>query len=769
MHEKHKNRLTALYGRLMRMLVVGIALLFLASCSVAPADGTHKAGVTSGSPHTYAYTQDNTLAQPTDAPEDMELVASVDGMALYLDSASTRFALRDQMGTLWYSSLTEENADMDDTAYGEYRRALTSLLSVKTCDANGESAKEYASTRYSVEDGTYTVRYLQDAQVGQAGFRIDFEFVDLSLTIPLVIGLRDGALFAEILTGEMAITDPNTVVLEIGLLPHFGSASREDCGYMLVPDGCGAIIEMNNGRVSSGGFEKQVYGADAAFVKSRKASNEEEALLPVFGMKKGTGAFLAVISGCDAYANVLAEVPGINTDRNYVYPRFRLRELDSFPLKDLSGKAQDYMVVDTQNRALPSMEVQYRFLSGDTADYNGMADIFAEWLEVEKGLKKQEGTPAYVLELYGAVRRKKSVLGVPAIVSEKLTTFEQARTMLDALGQQGVETPYVRYQYATDSRIKTGVSTKPDILSSLGGDKGYNRLAQYIQEQGGQVFLSMNTATAKESLFSSSFIRNVMNLKAYQYSYDSLTGYQDETTKFCLYTPDVVYSKMERLFQNAAKRDSTCTLALETLATQVYSSFGETYFSREDTKSWFADTLALAEEAGIRLMLDGVAAYALPYAAIAVDVPVQSNHYSIVDYDVPFYQLAVSRFLPCVSQPVNLTSNPQMQFLRCLQTGSIPQFAFVAGDPAMLQGTDLERLFAADFEKWLPDVVRMVKEWQTVRDAIGGARMVSFRVLQEGLTETVYENGTAVLVNTGDAACMQDGVEIPAMGYRVLS
>lgn len=587
----------------------------------------------------------------------------------------------------------------------------------------------------------------------------------MSLTIPLVVGLRDGALFAEILTGEMASTDPNTVVLEIGLLPHFGSTSREDSGYMLVPDGCGAIIEMNNGRVSSGGFETQVYGADAAFVKSRKAGNEEEALLPVFGMKKGAGAFLAVISGCDAYANVLAEVPGVNTDRNYVYPRFRIRELDSFPLKDLGGKAQDYVVVDTKERALPSIEVQYRFLSGDTANYNGMAAIYADWLEREKGLKKQEGTPAYVLELYGAVRREKSVLGIPATVSEKLTTFEQARTMLDVLGRQGWK---LRMSGISTPRIAASKPASPRnrIFSpSLGGKKGYDRLAQYIQEQGGQVFLSMNTATAKESLFSSSFIRNVMNLKAYQYRYDPLTGYQDETTKFCLYTPDAVYGKAEQLFQNAAKRDSTRTLALETLATQVYSSFSETYFSREDTKSWFADTLALAEKAGLRLMLEGAAAYALPYAAIAVDVPVQSNHYSMVDYDVPFYQLAVARFLPCVSQPVNLTSNPQMQFLRCLQTGSIPQFAFIAENPAMLQGTDLERLFATDFEKWLPDVVRMVKEWQTLQDAIDGAPLVSFRVLQEGLTETAYENGAAVLVNTGDAACTQDGVEIPAMGY----
>lgn len=766
MQAKKKNRQRAAIRRSVRLFLIGAALLSLSACGVPAAGNLPDAGEVPASSYTYA--PDNTLEQPADVPEGMELAAEADGMALYLDGLTTRFALRDKQGNLWYSSLTEEEADMDDTAYGEYRRALTSLLTVKTCDANGESAKEYASTRYSVEDGAYTVQYLLDEHGKQIGFRIDFEFIDLSLTVPLLVGFRDGALIAEVPTEEIQNGDPNTVVLEIGLLPHFGSASEEESGYMLVPDGCGGIIEMNNGRIASGGFETQIYGADAAFVKARKASNEEKALLPVFGMRKGNAAFLAIITGCDAYANVMAEVPGINTDRNYIYARFRFKELDSFPLKDLSGKAQDYAVVDAKTRSLPHIAAEYRFLFGEEAGYTGMADCYASWLQSRKGLKEREGTAAYVLELYGAVRRKKSVFGIPATVSEELTSFEQARAMLETLEQQGLDAPIVRYQYATNSRLKTGVSERVDILSMLGGEKEYNRLVQYVRDKGGEVFLSMNTASAKESLFGSGFVRNVMNLKAYQYRYDALTGYQNEETRFCLYTPDVVFSKMGKLFADAARSDGTRTLALETLASQVYSSFGENYFSREDTKRYFEESLALAAESNIRLMLEA-AAYALPHAEVAVDIPVQSNHYGLVNYDVPFYQLAVSRFVPCVSQPINLTSNPQLQFLRCLQTGSIPQFAFIAGDPAVLQGTELEGLFAADFDKWTADVVRFVRDWQLVREAAAGSRLMSFRILQNGLTETAYENGARVIVNTGDAAFLQDGVEIPAMSYRILS
>lgn len=765
MHVKHRNTPIRLKW-LPQLFAAGIILFSLVSCAASPGSSTPKADGMSSS--AYTYTQTNCLSSASDTPKDMELAALSDGMALYLDPVSTRFAVRDRQGRLWYSSVSEEEADQDETAYGDYRRALTSLITVKACDSHGESAKEYASSRYSVRDGDYTVRYLLDEQGTQFGFRIDFTFTDLSLTVPLTVGLRDGRLFAEILTHEIENSDPDTVILEIGLLPHFGSASQEDSGYMLVPDGCGGIIRMNNGAVSSGGFEMPVYGTDAAYVKARQAGNEEKALLPVFGMKKGEGGFLAVISGCDAYAHVLAEVSGINTERNYVYARFRFKELDSFPLKDLSGKAQDYLVVDIKTRSLPAAGVQYQFLSGEEADYNGMADAYAAYLAEQKGLEPQEEQAAYVLELYGAVRKQKSVLGIPATVSERLTSFEQARAMLETLEQQGLGTPAVRYQYATGSRIKTRASGKMDILSLLGGRKGFEELVQYTQDKGGRVFLSVNTVLTKESLFGSGYVRNVMNLKAYQYSYSSLTGFQDTSTKACLLRPDAVFRTVEQLFRRA-ETSGTRDLALEALSSQLYSSFGEDYSSREDAKRLFEEALALAEKSNIRLMLEGAGAYALPYAAMAVDVPVQSNHYSIVDDDVPFYQLAVSRFVPCVSQPVNLTSNPKLQLLRCIQTGTIPQFAFVAGDPAVLQGTELERLFAADFEKWRPDVVRFVKDWQTAREAAGASRMVSFRVIQEGLTETSYENGTRVFVNTGASACLYNGLEIPAMSYRVLS
>ena len=756
--------------RLLVLATVSVLLLSLTACGSSESANTPRPFTDPSD--TYTYTEDNTLSQPAGIPyEEYELVAAVEGMELYLDPISTRFAVHDGQGGVWFSHVTEDEADRDETAYGEYRRAMTSLLSLYACDENAQSGKEYASTRYSVEDDAYTLRYVLDEAGTQIGFRIDFEFWDLWLTVPMVVTLENGALRAAVLNEEIVYEQPETTVLvEIGLLPHFGSASTEDTGYMLVPDGCGGIIEYNNGAISSGAFEVQVYGEDVAFVKDRTPGNEEKTLLPVFGMKTDDHAFLAVVTGCDAYAHILAEVSGVNTDRNYVYSRFRFKETDAFPLKNQGGTAEDYTVIDIYARDLPDAAVEYRFLAGEQANYTAMADTYAAYLVKETGLVKTGAQAELVLELFGAVRKDKAVLGIPATVSEKLTTFAQAEELLATLKELGMEaTPTLRYRYATGSQLKTRVAERVDFLGMLGGRSGYQSLVKATEALGGQVYLSMNSATTKESIFGTGYIRNVMNLKAYQYQYDALTGYQTAGSKTCLYMPDIVLDKMQTLFARAGETEVTRTLAVETLANLVYTSFGKTYYSREDTKACWRAAMVEAKEQGLSLMLDSVAAYALPYATLVVDTPTQSNHYTMVDYDVPFYQLVVSRFMPCVSQPLNLTSNPRLAFLRCLQTGSVPQFAFVAEDPSVMQGTDLEWLFAADFDKWSADVVDMMGQWLTVQAAAENSAIRSFRMVEETVTATVYENGATLYVNTGDTDRVVEGVTVPAMGWATAS
>lgn len=55
-------------------------------------------------------------------------------------------------------------------------------------------------------------------------------------------------------------------VTDFWLLPYFGAAGAGEQGYMLVPGGSGALIELNNGKTNLEPYETELlYGEDLLF------------------------------------------------------------------------------------------------------------------------------------------------------------------------------------------------------------------------------------------------------------------------------------------------------------------------------------------------------------------------------------------------------------------------------------------------------------------------------------------------------------------------
>ena len=62
--------------------------------------------------------------------------------------------------------------------------------------------------------------------------------------------------------GGMDISGPHPN--EIHLLPYFVCGASDEDGYILVPDGSGALIGFNNGKINAPQFSMKVYGQDTA-------------------------------------------------------------------------------------------------------------------------------------------------------------------------------------------------------------------------------------------------------------------------------------------------------------------------------------------------------------------------------------------------------------------------------------------------------------------------------------------------------------------------
>ncbi|MBQ4156529.1 MAG: hypothetical protein IJD86_00090, partial [Clostridia bacterium] len=88
------------------------------------------------------------------------------------------------------------------------------------------------------------------------------------------------------------------------LLPMFGAQGVEQEGYMLVPEGGGALINYNNGKLKQNSYFANLYGWDYA-QKRKEVVSETQALFPVFGMTANGGSFICVIEGASAYAGII--------------------------------------------------------------------------------------------------------------------------------------------------------------------------------------------------------------------------------------------------------------------------------------------------------------------------------------------------------------------------------------------------------------------------------------------------------------------------------
>ena len=118
--------------------------------------------------------------------------------------------------------------------------------------------------------------------------------------IPLEYKLLKDRLVVSVNPSEITYNDNGYYLVDVDVLPYFGAAGTEDNGYIFVPDGSGALIDLNNQKTNVTAYTANVFGDDLTknFMND-KLSEADASLsvkLPVFGLKKDDSAFLAVIT-----------------------------------------------------------------------------------------------------------------------------------------------------------------------------------------------------------------------------------------------------------------------------------------------------------------------------------------------------------------------------------------------------------------------------------------------------------------------------------------
>jgi hypothetical protein len=559
----------------------------------------------------------------------------------------------------------------------------------------------------------------------------------------------------------------------ISLLEFFGAAGAGEQGYILVPDGCGALIYLNNQKTLAEVYSQPIYGDDNSLkVADRLERYSEQCYLPVFGMRRGSSAFLAVIEGSDAAARIRADVAGRVFSYNTVYPEFTVVPVGESPLR---GGGTGAIKVYQSRGNLSDIKATYTFLSGADADYVGMARRYRDYL-IERGLRPTTSTGdlPLVLGLIGGIERQEAFLGIPRQVVLPMTTYRQAKAIVEQVLEAGVRNLQLMYTGWSSWGIRHSFPTALELETRLGSRSDFDSLVSYLRDSGVGFYPDLAFQTVYRRRIghfsaSSDASRMLDGRTATLYEYNPASRRVVGSSRADILSPGRLESVLER-FIASYWRLGIDGLSLRDLGYQLNSDFPDSVSELVDRQTAAGivreQVDRLANISGISLMFNRANAYVLPYADFVINAPLGTSRWAIADREVPFYQIALHGLVGLAGYPVNLSPDPATAVLRSVEYGMSPYFLLSYESSSEVKDTDFDYLYAASRSDWLDSALAVYERMnETLRDLQNRA-ITDHRMLSEGLFMTVYEGGEAVIVNYDAHSRWVGGIEVPARSWR---
>lgn len=592
--------------------------------------------------------------------------------------------------------------------------------------------------------------------------------------VPLEYKLDGKNLVVSIDTKEV-IYDPSYPLTQIRVLEFFGAGNKEENGYMLVPDGSGALINMNNGKSASRPYIGYLYGQDRAIKQEEIFERSEQVYLPVFGIKKGSNALFGIIEEGSAFASIIADVSGRINSYNTVCVEFTTLANDTI---DLTAMAGNNVVMAYQPRMYEgTFKIRYSFLSGDDADYVGMAKNYREYL-LEHGqlkkIKKGEGIPFY-LELVGAIDKIKPVAGVPVRGIVPLTTYEQAIEITNKIIAAGISNIKLKYTGWFNGGIRHSLPSDIHLQSQLGGQKGFEKLINFVYHNGLELYPDVSFEYVyKDKIFDgfsvrSDAVRFLDREVALVYDFDPATNMYDNTKEpYYIVDPRSISFIISSFLHKYDELDIK-GVSLRTMGSDLNSNFYEKRFvDREQAKAAMVEQMARFNEKGISIMANGVNDYALPYTSHILNMPMDSSGYSIEDESIPFYQIVVHGYVAYAGEPINLASDYNRAILKTAETAAGIYFTWIYSENSLVKDSDYNYLYSVNYEAWLSKALELYKRMNAAFADVQDKVIVDHEKLGKDVYKVTFEGGKSVIVNYSKAPVSIDGITIEAESYKIL-
>ncbi len=679
------------------------------------------------------------------------------------------FAVKDvESGTVTYSVPAKATSIENEML----RTEIMSSAIINYQDKSKVAQKCLSAT--AVVEGNYKVDKIDN------GVRITYEFPGAKegkgFTLPLTYTLKDNHFDVSVEMNKIKVDkNSESSILSISVMPYYGCALYGEDGYVLIPDGSGALMD-NSFTALDGGvkyYSAYVYGRDSALNTTLKLGRSESTVLPVVGTKAGDRAWLGVIERGEASAMIKAVSARESFPFTTAYVEFIYNKTDVFTTKN-AWNIKDYDQVTLEHTDLDNATVRFYSTHGEKADYVGMAQTYREYL-IEQGVGSEvsEDLPFY-LETMGAFKKTESVMGFVTDVTKTSTTFSQAKAMVEYLNKKDIKNINLRYIGWTKGGADGGLVSNAKHEPLLGKKDDLLELNKYIESQGGTTYLELEVVKMYKGKPNKFSIRNILNNHSEQAIYLRSTG-MPSTYTYYLCKPSLFKTQVDKFFADYDELKAIKGISAGSLAENNYSDFNNSHDSFTDaqqTSDLMGDALAniktnLGKDG--KVMVNVGNAFSYVSADVVAGLPMYCNGYEMTFTDVPFAQLALHGLITYTETAHNLTFDTKIQLLRQLETGAAPYYVLTDSESAVFLNTRHNLIYTSQYKTWADVAAKDYKVLAGVLNGYCDKQITDHDIITTDVRATVYGGERVVLVNYGDKDYALGDATVSAGGYLVMT
>ncbi|MDF2542510.1 MAG: hypothetical protein K0S47_2228 [Herbinix sp.] len=672
--------------------------------------------------------------------------------------------------------ITEDNLN-------KYKTALSLIYAVndeENCYYNKYSTAPPLSIVKQLIEMTKVLNYTtEQLMADSADFGITVSIEEpANFIIPIEAKLDGDDFLVQVATDQIQNINQYYTLTRVDLFPYFGSVGPTEVadGHILVPDGAGALLNLNEFDPNFGSYSRPLYNNTYYSNFYYLNSYPENLHMPVFGMTYGkgeasTGGFMGIVEEGDETGIITATLAsatedGGGGDYNRVFASFDVTQYAQVSILGPYDSSGGRFMASTGTMDM-NLNVRYK-LYPTKVTYYDMAKSYKDYLVQKYNLTVHYDEKAKLyLDVTGALTLDERILGLPHDKVISMTTYNELKSIMEDLGDIPL---VVNYMGIFNDGLSHKVMNRANLTRANGSKKELKELMTYAKENQQDLFLQADFSKIYENGngFKDSIhgIYNLDNYPVLVYGYDYASGALTALSKtYHLLNPVYLTSVVDGFIKDAKSYDM---LSIGDLATEYYASYRKDDIVTPTESEAIINTNLEKLTQTKTLALNNPEMNKIIYGKYASDISRESSGYGGLAEEIPFRQLVMNGLIGYTTLNVNESGTSEDYFLlQALELGSYPKFTITAENLDVLKNSFYTDYISRQYSLIGDDMKALYQKYEEAFSQINSMEITNHEIVDQNVYKTVYKNGVTVITNYNKYPVVVNDQEIEALGYLI--